>query len=256
MRALNSNWLKQLSTTGTTAKTVTEFLQVLCTETPVISELNFRTYLLAPRLDERVRKEEVIEDAVLAKAEQFKSAYGGSLWDAALRILMHKGDYLPESLLSQAIIHKHNPRERSFSITNEEFVMHGAGSIIKSLEDDEGLAICSRVRVRNGYSAHLPMLDFACKPTKANCGAVEYMLRAIDQSGIVLNSGDSYHFIGISLLTADEWLRFMGQSLLLTPLIDARYMGHRLYDGECYLRVFAKNKPLNEPLIESLVFTD
>ncbi|HLJ30180.1 MAG TPA: hypothetical protein VKY85_25965 [Candidatus Angelobacter sp.] len=184
----NSNWLKQLSTK---IKTAAEFLQVLCTEAPMISELNFRTYLLSPRLDERLRKKEVIEDAVLAKAEKFKDDYGGGIWDAVLRILMHKGECLPESLLDQAIIHNHDPRERSFSITNEEFVAQGADAIIRSLEDDEGLAVCSRVRIRSGYSAHLPMIDFACQPTLANRGAVEHMLRAIDQPGVVLNSGDS-----------------------------------------------------------------
>lgn len=221
---------------------------------PMISELNFRTYVLAPRLDERVQRAEIIERAISAQAEQFRSDYGGSLWDAVLRILMSKGASLPEAFLSQAIVHKHDSNERSFNLTNAGLATQGISSIIESLRDDEALAISSRVRVRNGYSAHLPMLDFDCKPTHANRAAVEHMLRAIDQPGIILNSGNSYHFMGISLLTADEWLRFMGQSLLLTPLIDARYLGHRLYDGECYLRVFAKNKPINEPLIESLVY--
>ena len=105
---------------------------------------------------------------------------------------MHMGNHLPESLLSQAVVHKHDPRERAFSVTNKEFVEQGADSIIRNLRDDEGLAICSRVRVQMNMS-HFPMLDFACKPTKMNCGAVEHMLRMIDQAGVVLNSGDSYH---------------------------------------------------------------
>lgn len=246
----NSNWLKELPTT---VRTATDFLRALCEKTPTISELNFRTYLLAPGVDKRVSEKGIIDDAVLAKAEQFKRDFGGSLWDAVLRILMHKGNYLPESLLSRALVHKHDPRERSFNLTNEEFITQGTAAIITNLRDDEGLAISSRVRIRSGYSAHLPMLDFASEPTQANRKAVEYMLRAIDQPGVILNSGNSYHFIGISLLGSDEWLRFMGRSLLLAPLIDARYTGHRLYDGECYLRVFAKNKPTSEPSIESVV---
>lgn len=250
MTSFNSNRLGQ---SLTNRKTCAEFLRVLSTEVPIISELNFRTYLLAPGLDERLQSKELIEAPILAKIEQLRNDYGGSLWDATLKILMLEGKGVPRALLNEAAVHNHNARERSFTITNDEFVKHGIDMIIRGLADDEGLAISSRLRMRNGFNAHLPMLDFACKPSALNLEAVEYFLRAIDQSGVVLNSGNSYHFVGTSLLTTDEWLRFMGQSLLFTPLIDARYIGHRLYDGESYLRVFANNKLTKEPFIESFV---
>src|SRR5437763_10935607 len=119
-------------------KTCSEFLRVLCTELPIISELNFRTYLLAPRLDERLQSKELIEAPILAKIEQFRNDYGGSLWDATLRILMLEGRDVPRALLSQAVVHKHDTREHSFTITNDEFVKHGIDMIIRSLADDEG----------------------------------------------------------------------------------------------------------------------
>jgi len=60
--------------------------------------------------------------------------------------------------------------------------------------------------------------------------------------------------VGATLLSNDEWVRFMGRALLLAPFVDARFIAHRLLDGECCLRVFAKSKTPPTPLIESCIF--
>jgi len=154
----------------------------------------------------------------------------------------------------EALAHQHSEFEKTFVLTRQEILNGGIDSIQDRLGRNDGLAVCSQVRVLAGYSAHIPMLDFACAPTKANQGAISSMLGVIGQAGVIVNSGNSFHFLGISLLTADEWIRFMGQALLLAPFIDARFMAHRLFDGECRLRVFARNKVPQVPVIEKCVY--
>ena len=55
--------------------------------------------------------------------------------------------------------------------------------------------------------------------------------------GVVLRSGKSYHYIGFDLLDEAGVLDFISRSLLLLPLVDGRYLGHRLLEAELALRV-------------------
>lgn len=110
-----------------------------------------------------------------------------------------------------------------------------------SPERDSCLVVCSRIRC-SSLSAreymHIPMMDFRCEPSNQNRQFVVTAMRKIGQkAGVVLESGRSYHYYGFDLLTEDEWRKFMYRSLLLTPFIDSRYIGHRLLSGMARLRI-------------------
>ena len=136
----------------------------------------------------------------------------------------------------------------------EELTVDYLGLMLSDLAEGEVLALCSKVKLRDGSSGHIPMMDFRCKPGAPNLeGTVVALREAHDGDGAILNSGRSYHFYGFSVLDGEAWLRFLARSLLLAPFTDARYIAHRLLDGLCALRISAsKEKPI-VPFVEALL---
>ncbi|HJP90748.1 MAG TPA: SIR2 family protein [Pyrinomonadaceae bacterium] len=113
------------------------------------------------------------------------------------------------------------------------------------------LAASSRVQLKNGKVAHLPMIDFKCDPTDENMELAKEAFVKIGQTdGVLLNSGNSFHYYGERLMTETEWVDFLGHCLLLSDFIDTRYVGHALINKECRLRLSAT--PLN-PFIPTVV---
>ncbi len=108
---------------------------------------------------------------------------------------------------------------------------------------------CEDTRVK-----HIPMMDFRCEPSSRNLKlVVEAMRRVGQQDGVVLESGRSYHYYGFNLLDEAGWLDFMYRNLLLTPFVDARYIGHRLLAGIARLRITAsRGKPTVPHRVASL----
>lgn len=69
------------------------------------------------------------------------------------------------------------------------------------------LGIASKVLLKDGTLAHIPMMDLDCKKTEEN---LEIAVEALSHhQGFVLDSGRSYHFWGLALLNQDEWLKFL-----------------------------------------------
>jgi hypothetical protein len=72
----------------------------------------------------------------------------------------------------------------------------------------------------------------------------------------MLISGNSYHFYGRTLLEHRDWVKFIGRSLLLEPLVDVRYLGHCLLDGFASLRISAHGETQRgEPVVVGNVIT-
>jgi hypothetical protein len=232
---------------------VIRFVTGLCELCPKISELRFRTYLPSANLSERLKGKETIPPDLLAAAKETAITAHISLWDALACNMIRNGMELPRDVLAEILAHPHGDWERSFILRRQEILDGGISSLIPNIHATEGLALCSQVRTLDGHSAHIPMLDFACARTDSNLATISAMLEAIGQRGVVVYSGNSYHFVGATLLSNDEWVRFMGRALLLAPFVDARFIAHRLLDGECCLRVFAQSKAPQTPLIESSI---
>lgn len=120
-------------------------------------------------------------------------------------------------------------------------------------ESDLSLVVSSRVTssgtpwlwFRGPAVSHIPMMDFRCEPSDRSLEFVVKAMRKLGQrKGIVLESGRSYHYYGFELLDEEEWRDFMHRSLLLTPFVDPRYIGHRLLAGTARLRITAsRGKP-------------
>ncbi len=114
-----------------------------------------------------------------------------------------------------------------------------------SLGHDQEIAFHSRVWVRRGWTQrlyHIPMIDFG---SDINDQDINRLVELSSDFGCdkfeIFNSGRSFHFYGLTLLTQRQWTRFMGRILLLNipgapNFVDTRWVGHRLMAGYSSLR--------------------
>jgi hypothetical protein len=123
-------------------------------------------------------------------------------------------------------------------LTRDQILGQGIAEIIPQLAAGEGLLLRSRLGLESGQTAYLPMLDLGCPCVGQNAKAIRKMAKIAGAAeGVLARSGQSYHFYGTQLLSAEGWARFMAFSLLFAPVTDSRYVAHRLLDGESRLKV-------------------
>lgn len=103
---------------------------------------------------------------------------------------------------------------------------------------DETLNITSRVNFRGNLS-HLPLIDCECQINETNLVIIKEFIARYLNTGIILNSGRSYHIYGTKTINENEMMRLLGYCLLLKKIVDSRYIGHGLIDGEMCLRLTA-----------------
>lgn len=111
----------------------------------------------------------------------------------------------------------------------------------------EELAIHSRVRV-GGVDAHIPMLDLAC-PQLGDYEMArlkKFLGAAMLASMRFYFSGRSFHAYGSKLLAPEELEPFWGAAILANeqgkpPVVDARWVGHRMIAGYGALRLSARS---------------
>ena len=110
------------------------------------------------------------------------------------------------------------------------------------LGDEQALAIRSRCQRVDGRWQQIPMMDFACDVRPRHLDLLKEVFaneewRRKYCPGVILQSGNSYHFYGFKLLTQVQWVEFLGRCLLLSPYCDSRFIAHCLVAGACQLRI-------------------
>lgn len=146
--------------------------------------------------------------------------------------------YRPQSVFDQ--------REQ-FSVSVLEVTPEWVARQIASLAPGWELAINSSVVDKRGRMLHMPMIDFVASDMGfAKSSAFNELIgRDITRSFVYFNSGRSLHAYSATLLSRPEWRRYMAKLLLLNlpgepPIIDSRWVGHRLLNGYAALR-WSKN---------------
>lgn len=125
-------------------------------------------------------------------------------------------------------------------------------SLVNQLQGNSTLGAASRVVLRDNSTAHIPMLDFQCARSPDNLQRLRFAMRRLSPNGgVILQSVHSYHFYGSSLLSENMWSDFVGRCLLLEPLVDVRYLGHCLIDGQSTLRISPKRG--RSPIVVAVV---
>lgn len=150
-----------------------------------------------------------------------------------------------------------NPRERHhLSVTTPDETVEKIRQIYRAVQSKNppwDLGICSNITMRGGEKMHTPQIDFRAKAEEnGRIACREKILSVISHNGkafpgYLICSGQSYHYIGLRLLTLKEWLDFLGLCLLcedggdknrFSP-VDRLWVGHRLRQQQGVLRIFA-----------------
>lgn len=151
-------------------------------------------------------------------------------------------------VVAELLRHERRSFQRATRSVSRRTVISGS---LPRPSDGRVLAISSRVQLRGRAAcAHIPMMDFAVECSEVAQFRVVESVRGLGFSrGVVLASGRSYHFYGMDLLSGAGWLSFMHRSLLLAPLVDVRYVAHRLLERRGILRLTASVVKPTEPRV-------
>ena len=103
------------------------------------------------------------------------------------------------------------------------------------------LALHSRVLFLDGTVKHIPMVDLAARSTGIIRLVIDVLPVELLDSMIWFESGRSFHGYGTVLISEKDWIKLMGRFLLvnqpqLPPVVDPRWVGHRLISGYSALR--------------------
>lgn len=151
-----------------------------------------------------------------------------------------------EGYVIQEKLLNHLPRISLLEYTYTHIPSHqkrGTDNIIytnKPLTLVSNTGICSFIT----HSSHILLLDFSCPVTDENTELLKKEL----PKGLLVNSGNSYHFYGYEVLDFATWQARMHAALLLHG-IDHRYIGHRLLDGYGTLRITPNDHKPHTPEI-------
>ena len=216
---------------------ITRAIVDLVKENPLIERVAFVAYRPAPGLDARLTRSVDPNIEIRNEAAQLREQYGIPFWDSILAISMKRGQ-IPERYVDLAILHDRAPDEHCVHTLSKDLSQEWIEATAAGIPNGFALAFSSHVALRDGTEAHIPMMDFRCNPSPQNSLIVKKALTAMgEHSGVLINSGRSYHFYGLRLLSQQEWVRFLAMGILFSPVVDVRYIAHRLADGACRLRV-------------------
>jgi hypothetical protein len=84
---------------------------------------------------------------------------------------------------------------------------------------------------------HLPLLDLGVKPGLGAQSLALDAMNALGLSGLLFESGRSYHFYGAQPVPQSELVALLARAQLLSPIVDSRWVSHQLIDGRCGLRI-------------------
>jgi hypothetical protein len=137
-------------------------------------------------------------------------------------------------------------------VSANEFGEKVAELMEKARSLSNALAIYSECRDDSRNHYHIPMLDLhinSAHGRRALDLIIEALLRIGETDGAILESGKSFHYYGLRLMSERQWRRFMSACLLLGPVADVRYIGHRLLAGKAALRLNKAPYKETEPTI-------
>lgn len=146
-------------------------------------------------------------------------------------------------------IERHNPPEKIIEVVRRTILSEDPHNTFQTLVDiflvdgRHHLAFSSKLKLRGSKKDFcVPLVDFKCKDSPENLEKVrDFLIKIGQKTGIILASGQSYHYYGLELLSVEQWRVFMAKCLLSElrdlQLIDVSHIGHSLWDGFAILRI-------------------
>ncbi|MBI2595624.1 hypothetical protein HYW46_02720 [Candidatus Daviesbacteria bacterium] len=122
--------------------------------------------------------------------------------------------------------------------------------LIFAEETQANIALDSRVNLLDGAKGHLLMMDLTLSKGLAGLQTTEERLRSCIiphfGGGFLMETGQSYHFLGNQITNQEGWINFLGRCLVTSEVTkdkgfievaDTRYIGFSLLRGSNGLRL-------------------
>jgi hypothetical protein len=213
--------------------------RALVRQLPEIESLFVAAYKVPPRYEDRIRDMQVPNE-LLARARNRRNELGMPFWDAVIAEALAIGA-VGEGILDAALYHQ--PLSKNVTAVSRSKVL--SVGIVAAVQKDNvpyPWAVLSRVRTPHEGDRHFPMLDFRCSVSQSNLVLLERVAeRLLDCPWTIIQSVNSYHLIGASLMTYSEMTAFLGMASLLGPIVDRNYVAHQLINGIAALRIIGSD---------------
>ena len=202
-----------------------------------IKQVELRAVERAPSLQRRSSSAQL--DALV---EQARAAYRASrvtFWEELMRLAESASPNLRREIFAQALYHRDESEGQIDTWTElEQFLDDLEHGKYDSLPGRSIVALTSRVQVqKTDLELHIPMVDFRLDSDPANDELATELLKVLGEPGYLVDSGRSYHFYGQTLVTHEDFYRFLGRAQLMSHYADQRWIGHQLISGKAALRI-------------------
>jgi hypothetical protein len=233
-----------------------DFIPALLDNTPSIQSISLAELHVPERMQKRIAKNTVLE-AVIPEALTLREQYGVPFWMAMILMAQKLDLPLPPELLTAAAFHQPmGAATADIDVPSTDVTSTYLRDRIGSVHSEHILVISSRVTLHTGAAAHIPMLDFRMAASSRNLSTAQAVVRQLGLEGVILNSGQSYHFYGLSPLSPNDLNSYLAEALLFTPIIDYRWIAHQLIEGACALRLSPGSGLQHIPKVVGVVTQD
>lgn len=185
-------------------------------------------------------------------ADELRRNTGLPFWESLFIESLRQG-HIDERLLDAALFHQKTTSNLRRFPRNE--VLAGCLKDLQATPVDGQMNVfMSRVDIGFGEEAHIPMLDFRCEVSSENLRVVQQISSRLFVGDVaILNSGKSYHAVGLKLVCWDELHDLLMKSLMFSPIVDRAYVAHQLLERQCCLRISAKSSNQPPPILEIII---
>lgn len=208
----------------------------LVDRSPVIASLSFLPFSPPPPFEGRLAVGAgSSEERVLRLAREQQARCGMPFWDALIVSALGSGTL--SGPVCDAITFV-QPVATPLRLSRQRIGRGDLDRLVTGLPAGGALAVRSHFGRTGGGSAHLPLLDARCKISAENQAAlIEVGRRLIRGRWLLLESGRSYHLIGLEPVSTSGLINILSRSLLFAPLLDRVFLAHHLQRGWSSLRI-------------------
>ncbi len=170
------------------------------------------------------------------KAMEIRDKYHLPFWDSIMLSSFYEERY-SKNFFKYAT--HHNTKDKFLIINRDkidEFIYNN--SLIN-------IAFNSKIILSNMETKHIPLFDFHIPVNNTNLNIIKTVLKELNiKSGYIVNSGESYHFIGNYYIDYNEYKTILYKALFFSPIIDKNWIAHQLIEESSSLRIGYKHNIL------------
>jgi len=223
-----------------------EVILAILSRNPEISSITLFEPISLPLVQDRLKfigeGQRLIEIAL-----DLKHRYHLPFWDGLLVSALNT-ESAPLEVIQAAS--QHNPSRNVMRLEVNNLTSEGLRSLTRKETAVAMIALSSLVDLKDGSQRHIPMVDFHCPPSKSNLELATAVANELKVGpGFLLESGRSYHFYGLELMSRSALASFLGRVLLFSPIVDRAWIAHQLIESACALRISPRGETGEAPQV-------